>query len=88
MHYTAIVSGISGISTLTRVRLLALVLAGMLVLSAGVNNGLQFSKVSFLTVAARCVRAAVKCGVTAQSFPVHSCKASVELLLPVKVYVY
>lgn len=45
LHFLPLLMILAALSTLTRARLLALVLAGTLVLSAGANNGLQFSKI-------------------------------------------
>ena len=56
---------LAAFSTLTRARVLALVLAGAVVLSAGVNNGLQFGKFTEFShgYGPLCARASVKCGV-------------------------
>ncbi|BAY48499.1 hypothetical protein SAMD00079811_61240 [Scytonema sp. HK-05] len=45
LHFVPLLIVLAAFSTLTRARPLALVLAGALALSAGVNNGLQFDKV-------------------------------------------
>ncbi|MBD2251307.1 hypothetical protein [Nostoc parmelioides] len=45
LHFAPLLVVLAALSTLTRARPLALVLAGMLVLIVSVNNGLQFSKV-------------------------------------------
>lgn len=44
LHFAPLLVVLAALSTLTPARPLALVLAGMLVLSAGVNNGWQFTK--------------------------------------------
>ncbi len=44
LHFAPLLVVLAALSTLTRARPAALLLAGMLVLSAGVNNGLQFNK--------------------------------------------
>ena len=42
LHFAPLLVVLAALSTLTRARLLSLLLAGMLVLCAGINNGLQF----------------------------------------------
>lgn len=65
LHFLPLLVVLAAFSTLTRARLLALVLAGAVVLSAGVNNGLQFSKFTEFShgQGPLCASASVKCGV-------------------------
>jgi hypothetical protein len=44
LHFGPLLVVMAALTTLTRLRLLGLALAGMLVISAGVNNGVQFTK--------------------------------------------
>ena len=44
LHFAPLLVVLAGLSVLTRVRPLALVLALILTLTVGINNGLQFSK--------------------------------------------
>lgn len=44
LHFAPLLVVLAALSTLTRTRRLGLILAGMLLLSAGINNGLQFNQ--------------------------------------------
>ena len=70
LHFLPFLIVLAALSTLTRARLVALLLAGTLVLSAGVNNGLQFRQATEFSHGRGplCVPS-VKCGVNSKIIP-------------------
>lgn len=71
IHFLPFLIVVAALSTLTRARVLALVLAGALVVTAGINNSLQFSKAVDYTYGRGelCAPATAKCNVQNTSFP-------------------
>ena len=71
LHFLPFLIVLAALSTLTRARLVALLLAGTLVLSAGVNNGLQFRQAIEFSHGRGplCALPSVKCGVSSEIIP-------------------
>jgi hypothetical protein len=70
-HFLPFLMLTAALSTLTRARLLALVLTGTLVLTAGVNNVLQFNKAVDFSFGrgVLCAPASVRCNVQSTNIP-------------------
>lgn len=71
LHFLPLLVVLAALSTLTRMRLLALGLAGVLVLSTGVNNLEKFAQATAFSWGKSpwCTMTAVKCGNNAQTVP-------------------
>jgi hypothetical protein len=71
IHFLPFLIVVAALSTLTKARVLALILAAALVVTAGVNNTLQFAKAVDYSYGrgVLCAPATAKCNVQNTTFP-------------------